>query len=303
MSTGVGMNSCCLSGKVQNGTPKGRVEEIAGLQTYVAEPENGDKTKTVVFLVDSTSFSCSSPIPTCACKVLTTSPVFGWELPNTRLLADQYAAQGFTAYIPDVHEGDSLDIDFLQTCEPQPHIRDNQSAIESAARQAKTGATLGPWLLKHRESVSRPLVENFIDKVRYIPGTNKVGVIGFCWGGRYAILAGKKPFSGTEGKGVDAIYSCHPSLLSIPSDFEDVTVPISLALGEKDSLVGEKEAEQIKELMEKYKTENGLTSEVQIYEGQPHGFALRGDWANEKDKKAMDEAEKQGIEWFKKYLA
>jgi len=34
-----------------------------------------------------------------------------------------------------------------------------------------------------------------------------------------------------------------------------------------------------------------------------HGFALRGDWSSEKDKKAMDEAEKQGIEWFKKYLA
>jgi len=48
------MSSCCLSGKVQEGTPKGRVEEIAGLNTYVAEPQDGKKTKTVVFLVDST---------------------------------------------------------------------------------------------------------------------------------------------------------------------------------------------------------------------------------------------------------
>ena len=32
-------------------------------------------------------------------------------------------------------------------------------------------------------------------------------------------------------------------------------------------------------------------------------FALRGDWSSEKDRKAMDEAEKQGIEWFKKYLS
>lgn len=53
MSTGVGMSSCCLSGKVQEGKPTGRVEEIAGLQTYVAEPENGSKAKTIIFLVDS----------------------------------------------------------------------------------------------------------------------------------------------------------------------------------------------------------------------------------------------------------
>lgn len=53
MSTGVGVSSCCLSGKVQEGKPTGRVEEIAGLQTYVAEPENGSKAKTVIFLVDS----------------------------------------------------------------------------------------------------------------------------------------------------------------------------------------------------------------------------------------------------------
>lgn len=49
------MSSCCLTGKVQEGTPKGHVETIAGLQTYVAEPKDGSKSKTVIFLVDSKS--------------------------------------------------------------------------------------------------------------------------------------------------------------------------------------------------------------------------------------------------------
>lgn len=53
MSAGVGMNSCCLSGKVQEGKPTGKEEEINGMQTYVAAPENGDKSKTIIFLVDS----------------------------------------------------------------------------------------------------------------------------------------------------------------------------------------------------------------------------------------------------------
>jgi hypothetical protein len=37
---------------------------------------------------------------------------------------------------------------------------------------------------------------------------------------------------------------------------------------------------------------------MQIYEDQVHGFALRSDWSSDKDKKAMDDAEKQGIAWF-----
>ncbi|KAK5123950.1 hypothetical protein LTR85_002147 [Meristemomyces frigidus] len=286
MSTGVGMSACCLSGKIQEGKPKGREEEIAGLPTYVAEPENGDKTRTIVFLVD----------------------IFGWKLPNVRLLADEYAAAGFTAYIPDVHSGDSIDESFLQTVEPPLPQREALSLTERATSTASVGATLGPWLLKHREAVARPIIENFIDKVRYIPGTDKVGAIGFCWGGRYAILAAHKEFSSREGRGVDAAYACHPSLVSIPADFEPVAVPLALALGDKDSLLGEFEAKQIKEVMDKKRGgEDGcgekVESEVKIYEDQVHGFALRGDWSSEKDKKAMDQATQQGIEWFKKYLA
>lgn len=53
------MSSCCLSGKVQQGQPKGNEEEIGGLPTYVSEPENGSNAKTVIFLVDSTSTSTS----------------------------------------------------------------------------------------------------------------------------------------------------------------------------------------------------------------------------------------------------
>lgn len=67
--------------------------------------------------------------------------------------------------------------------------------------------------------------------------------------------------------------------------------PLSLALESKDSLLGENEIGQIKELLSKKE----VPSEVRVYEDQVHGFALRGDWSNEKDKQAMDDAEKQGI--------
>jgi dienelactone hydrolase len=168
--------------------------------------------------------------------------------------------------------------------------------LEKGTATAKVGATLGPWLVKHREAVAKPIIDGFIREIRKTPGVDKVGTIGFCWGGRYAILSAHET---DPSIAVDAAYACHPSLVAIPADFDPVKRPLSLALGSKDSLLGEKEIGQIKEIMDAKKE---VENEVKVYDDQVHGFALRGDWSSEKDKKAMDDAEKQGIEWFKKFL-
>jgi len=262
------MSECCLSGKVHDGTPTGKVETIDNLQTYVAAPEDGSKTKTIVFLVD----------------------IFGWEFKNVRLLADNYAKAGFYCLVPDLHQGDSIPLAFLQSVEPPLNIRKQLTVFDKTKATATVGTTLPPWLIKHRESITKPLVDSFINAVR-VPGT-KIGALGFCWGGRYAILA-------AHGD-VDAAYACHPSLVAIPGDFEPVAKPLSLAVGDSDSLLDNDTVGKIQDIMAKKTT---LPHELRIYEGQIHGFALRSDWSSETDREAMDLAENQGIEWFNKYLA
>jgi len=276
MSTQIGMGACCLSGAVHDGTPQGREDTIGGINTYIAEPSDRSTAKTVVFIVD----------------------IFGWKFKNVRLLADQYAKAGFYSYIPDVHEGDSLPIEFLQSVEPPLKKKETDGLVEKTKETVDIMATLGPWLAKHREGVAEPIISGFINAVRIIPGTNKIGTIGFCWGGRYSILQAHGRKEGQIG-GVDAAYACHPSLLSIPADITPVTKPTSVAVGEKDSLLDLKSVDQIKEALEK----TGVPTEVRVYKDQVHGFALRSDWSSDEDKKAMDDAEKQGIEWFKKYLS
>lgn len=88
--------------------------------------------------------------------------------------------------------------------------------------------------------------------------------------------------------------------MAIPGDFDPVTKPLSLAVGVKDSLMDTDSIGKVQDIMAK-KTE--VRYELRICEDQVHGFVLRSDWSSENDKKAMDDAGKQGIEWFNKYLA
>lgn len=73
----------CLTGQVQQEVPTGTVETVHDLQSYVARPQ-GEAKGVVVIITD----------------------IFGWELTNSRLMADFYAKEGgYLAYVPDFMNG------------------------------------------------------------------------------------------------------------------------------------------------------------------------------------------------------
>jgi hypothetical protein len=79
--------ACCIAGELHAGTPVGREEHLHGLNCYVSDPLEGSSKATIVILTD----------------------VFGWKLPNTRILADQYAKRlRMRTIVPDFFNGKSV---------------------------------------------------------------------------------------------------------------------------------------------------------------------------------------------------
>jgi dienelactone hydrolase len=152
-----------------------------------------------------------------------------------------------------------------------------------------------------RPSKSKPIVLNFMRSLRADPATinTKIGVVGFCWGGQYAVLlAQDNSASGvTESKPlVDAAFTAHPARFTIPEDIEKVKVPLSMALAENDLWVTPAEAQILKRL------EKEEPYEVVIFEGTKHGFALRNDEKDEVQMAAAEKAEEQALVWFKRWI-
>ncbi|CAF1040979.1 unnamed protein product [Didymodactylos carnosus] len=225
--------------------------------------------------------------------IVVMTDVFGWELKNIRLLADEYASNGFYVLVPDFFKGDPVPLELEAKLAPPSAPKRNFFTAVSDTFSAAT--TVGPWLIRHRESVSKPIVDSFFIGLRQQYPSSKIGAVGFCWGGRYAIL-----LTHTDAKvQVDAAVAIHPSLLSIPSEIEKIAKPVSFAVGDKDQYMSVKQADQTRLILSK---KTNVDGEVEVYPGMVHGFGCRGDLTIEENKKGHDRAMKQTIDWFKKYL-
>lgn len=92
--------------------------------------------------------------------------------------------------------------------------------------------TFIPWLSRHGDAATLPLVEEALKEGRAwatAKGNGRLGAIGFCFGGRYSIIAA----GGAEPR-VDAYVAVHPSQVGVPADVEAVCRPGLFVLAESD---------------------------------------------------------------------
>ncbi len=202
----------------------------------------------------------------------------GWDVYNKEI-ARRFAHHGYVAISTN-----------LQFREGKATPEENSASVRAAGGMPDDG-TMGD-------------VQAAVDYVRALPYANgKVGVIGYCSGGRQAYLAGCKL------RGIDAVIACYgggvvakPEELNerqpvAPIDFtKDMKPPILALFGIEDTRPSPADAA----ITEAALKQHGKTHEIVIYPNAGHAF-FAVDRQQYRVQAALD-GWKKVFEWFGKYL-
>jgi dienelactone hydrolase len=85
-------------------------------------------------------------------------------------------------------DGDNIPEWVLRVAAPKNRELDNKSLPEKVKDTLLQGAEYGPWLIRHREAVTRPIIDEFLSALKQDPEIKALFSVGFCWGARYSIL-------------------------------------------------------------------------------------------------------------------
>jgi dienelactone hydrolase len=172
------MQKCCISGVLHEGTPAGTVTSLGSsnppLPPIPIPPSNTSTAQAYI----------ANPSTPSTHAIIILSDVYGFTFPNTRLIADQFALNGYLTVIPDLFHG--AEVPF-----PAPENFNLQDYIDNTMPRVGT---------------VDPIISSVIDVLRTEKGIQKIGGVGYCFGGKYVCRWLK------EGK-LDAGYVAHPSFV------------------------------------------------------------------------------------------
>ncbi|KAN0090033.1 alpha/beta-hydrolase [Hyaloscypha variabilis] len=266
----------CFKGTVHEGQPQGRVIKLHGLDTYVSEPTNGRAVKGIIVVIPD---------------------AFGWVFVNNKLLADHYADKGdYRVYLPDFMAGWSAPVWMLDTIRVMETPGNWFSKLINVPWLLYS---LIPWYAMNRISASYPRVKTIFELLRRDEGSSlPVGAAGFCWGGKHVALLAAEVTKVNDKPLIDAGFTGHPSMLVMPDDVENIKLPVSFAIGDKDSHLPLEVAHKIRDIVEAKPLEQ--RGEMILYPDCNHGFCVRADISFEDVAKQAAAAEDQCIQWFNK---
>ncbi|KAH5734214.1 hypothetical protein HBI17_202910 [Parastagonospora nodorum] len=237
---------CCISGVLHTGTPVGSIKTIGKTQAYLSYPKDSSTHHAILLLTD----------------------VYGYTFPNTRLIADQFAARGYFTIIPDLFQGREVSF-------PAPDDFNLQTYIHNVMPRVET---------------VDPIIRSVIEDMRNEMGVQKLGGVGYCFGGKYVCRWLK------EG-GLDAGFVAHPSFVD-GEELKGVKGPMSIAAAESDDIFTVEKRRETEEILR----ELSVPWEMFLYSGVEHGFAVKGHMSTKRARFAKEQAFGQAVAWFEEYL-
>ncbi|CAA0838967.1 alpha/beta-Hydrolases superfamily protein [Striga hermonthica] len=197
--------------------------------------------------------------------VILASDVHGYGVPHLRNIADKISAAGFYTLVPDFFNGDPFVSD-----QPNKPFQD--------------------WLKKHPAEKAIKDANKFVKALRK-KGIKKIGAAGFCWGGKVAVDLSKPP-------SVRAVVLLHPTYINV-TDIQGVNAPIAILGGQNDTLVP---PSLIKQYESALNARHKVESFVKIFPGVKHGWTLKYNDTDKAAVKMAEEAHKDLLSWFVKYI-
>ena len=237
------------------------------------------------------------------------SDIFGLGLLNNKLIADAYAKSGeWLVYLPDFFEGDPVGLKFADVAIPVDATK--QSTLSKYTGLLASAPSFVMWLMRHKEGPTNKVCMDFLQALRRAtPKSQKIGMTGFCWGGRYAIRAALESNmialdGGEKVPLVDAVVALHPSNLAFPNDVEEVVVPVSIGWGLEDQGVNIAQKGKVETIHANAKKAGRKLPELEhkVYKPGRHGFAVRGNPDDPLEKACLEQSERQALDWFDRWL-
>jgi dienelactone hydrolase len=238
----------CITGSVHTGNPVGKETTIADRPTYVT---GSNKTNALLYLTD----------------------VFGYDLPNHRLLADTFSAElSATVYVPDFLDESA----FPQDKEKRKNV-DFPKFIAFNSKEKRF-----PQILAVAEALKKDYKNLF--------------VIGYCWGAWGAFMLAAKPGF------ITAVSVNHPSKLEIPGDLENLKSPALIVAPYTDSAFPQETRLLAEEIFDRKAKEEKLFTKIAVYPGFVHGFAARGVEGDAFTTVAVEDAKDESVLFFRRFI-
>ncbi|ETS75775.1 hypothetical protein PFICI_12719 [Pestalotiopsis fici W106-1] len=286
----------CFAGSAWRAQPTGTLTTVHGVRTYVARGASPHQGGTTIVLI---------------------TDAFGFNLANSQLLADVYAAStGFCVLVPDIIPGGGVplySLDLMNSVRKPVawwNVWGQLVRISTVVRMlsifipfARRTRNVYPHILAYTRAVRAGLESG-----------KKLGVAGFCWGAMHTMQLSAESVA-TENDAnqhqeplVHAQFVAHPSGLKPAAMIQFLSrfsVPVSIAVGDEDIILPKESAAELEAGLRKFYPVDEQPSrlEIKMYSNCGHGFAVRADRSKEVENESADLAAAQASEWFRTFLA
>ncbi|KZV76146.1 dienelactone hydrolase endo-1-3,1,4-beta-D-glucanase [Peniophora sp. CONT] len=264
----------CFKGSELPGEPQGSLVDGAYFRAAAAPTAEGEPKRAIVLLSD----------------------IFGLPLKNCKIMADQLSERvGVDVWVPDLFDGRPP----VKPEEIEPLMPDRAHAKQgfmSYIRLLFLFITHFFAMRRTRPAIGEARAREFIEKLRTEKSYNRLGAVGYCYGGTVAVGLGKSP------QLVNTLVIAHPGWIKI-EDVKLMKVPSSWVCAEEDFSFKphlRNGAEAV------YKEREGkddfVPYEFKDWKGTAHGFAIRPNQSVPDVKAGYEGALAQTVDWFGKTL-